>query len=206
VLTITAFTYLIHLAQTPSAESDFISKHEALIETALDLKEKGLLNWYGKSLFDVQDSVLIVRSSEGTIYSRYSNSEYRKWFGPSDYGYVQSGDLEIFYSMIPLFAGESASNLMIFLSILVMLTLLMLLYSPHFAMTVTDPINIMVKGFRESSYNLEVLVPPDLKEDDIYQLAKLYNEEYLPMKARNSSSENGSSLELKLEDFEDFLK
>jgi hypothetical protein len=197
---------VISLVQTPSAENDYINKHEALIRTAADLEEKNLLASYGKSLFDVQDSVLIVRNEEGTIYSRYSNREYRKWFGPSDYGYVRSGDLEIFYSMKPLFGGESAANLMIFLSILMMLTMLMLLYSPHFAITVTDPINIMAKGFRDSSYNLEVLIPADLKEDDIFQLAALYNEKYLPLKARSTSRESGSSLELKLEDFEDLLK
>ena len=205
VLSLTLITFLVHLVDIPSAANDFVSKHEALIQTASDLKEKDLLTWYGNSLFEGQDSVLIVRSSEGTIYSRYRNSEYRSWFGPSDYGYVQQGDLEIFYSLKPLFAGESADNLIIFMAILVMLILLMLLYSPHFAMTVTDPINIMAKGFRESSYNLEVLIPEDLKEDDIFRLAKLYNEEYLPMKARNNSSESGSSLELKLEDFDDLL-
>ena len=87
-----------------------------------------------------------------------------------------------------------------------MLAVLMLFYSPHFAITVTDPVNIMAKGFRDSSYNLEVLIPEDLKEDDIFQLARLYNEEFLPLKARNNTRESGANLALKLEDFDDLLK
>ena len=206
VLALTAVSFLLAQINAIDAEHDFVQKHESLIETALDLEQKDLLTFYGESLFGNQESVLIVRTDKGTVYSRFNNSYYRQWFGSSDYGYVQQGGMEIFYSMKPLYVGESRNNLLIFISILVMLAVLMLFYSPHFAITVTDPVNIMAKGFRDSSYNLEVLIPEDLKEDDIFQLARLYNEEFLPLKARNNTRESGANLALKLEDFDDLLK
>ncbi len=206
VLALTGASFILAQLDVPDAETRFVESHEAVLDAALELQENDLLTWYGTSLFEQQKSILIVRTPEGTIYSRESNSYYRQWFGPSDYGYVSRDGMEIFYSMKPIYAGESKSNLMIFISILVMLTVLLLFYSPHFAITVTDPINIMIKGFSDSSYNLEVLIPEDLSEDGIFRLSKLYNEEYLPMKARNSSRESGSNLALKMEDFDDFLK
>ena len=206
VLALTGGSLILAQLDVPDAESRFVESHEAVLDTALELQDNDLLTWYGSSLFKEQKSILIVRTAEGTIYSRDSNSYYRQWFGPSDYGYVSKNGMEMFYSMKPIYAGESKSNLMIFLSILVMLTVLLLFYSPHFAITVTDPINIMIKGFSDSSYNLEVLIPEELSDDGIFRLSKLFNEEFLPMKARNSSRETGSNLALKLEDFDDLLK
>ncbi len=206
VLALTAGSFLLAQFDTADAETRYVESHEAILDTAVDLKENDLLTWYGSSLFENQKSILIVRNEEGTIYSRETNSFYRTWYGPSDYGYVSKGGMEMFYSMKPIYVGESKSNLMIFMAILVMLTVLLLFYSPHFAITVTDPLNIMIKGFSDSSYNLEVLIPKDLEEDGIFRLSRLYNEEYLPMKARNNSRETGSNLTLKLEDFDDLLK
>jgi len=206
VLSLTVVSFLLTLFHSSDADLDFVKKHESLISTAVDLQDKDLLTFYGDSLFESQDSVLIVRTGEGTVYSRYNNRHYSQWYGPSDYGYVRQGNMELFYNLKPIYVGEAIHNLLIFLSILLMLGVLMLFYSPHFAMTVTDPVNIMIKGFSDSSYNLEVLIPKDLSEDDIFQLARLYNEEYLPLKARNSTSENASNLSLKLEDFDDLLK
>lgn len=206
VLSLTAVSFLLAFFSTGDADHDFVEKHKSLISTAVDLQDKNLLTWYGKTLFESQDSVLIVRTPDGTIYSRYNNRHYRQWYGPSDYGYVRQGNMEMFYNLKPIYVGAATHNLLIFLSILLMLGVLMLFYSPHFAITVTDPVNIMIKGFRDSSYNLEVLIPKDLSEDDIFQLAKLYNEEYLPLKARNNTRENGRNLSLKLEDIDDLLK
>jgi len=206
VLSLTAVSFLLAVIRLPDVEADFVEKHRSLAETTGSLLDSGLLPELSGYYFGDQKSVLIVRNSEGTVYSRYDNRHYRQWYGPSDYGYVRSGDMEVFYSLKPLDIRQARDNLLIFLSILAMLTILMLGYSPHFAITVTDPVNIMVRGLSDSSYNLEVLIPEDLAKDDIFQLAKLYNEEYLPLKARTSSSEDGSNLALKMEDFDDLLK
>lgn len=201
VITMTAVSFLLAFAPFSDLEKSFVSQHEAMAGTADKLCRSG--NTVLVQEFDNYDSVLIMRSAEGTVYTRYDNDYYRQWFGPSDYGYVKSGEIELFYSLKPLYAGESKSNILIFVSILFMLIVLMVSYSPHFAITVTDPVNIMLRGLSDGSYNLEVLIPEDFKDDDIYRLAREYNEEYLPLKARNAEETGG--LALKMDDFDDLF-
>ena len=201
VITMTAVSFLLAFAPFSDLEQSFVSHHEAMVRTADKLYVSGNLELIQE--FDNYDSVLIIRSKAGTVYTRYDNDSYKHLFGPSDYGYVKSGEIELFYSLKPLYAGESKSNLLIFVSILFMLIVLMVSYSPHFAITVTDPVNIMLRGLSDGSYNLEVLIPEDYKDDDVYRLAREYNEEYLPMKARNSEETGG--LALKMDDFDDLF-
>jgi hypothetical protein len=47
-------------------------------------------------------------------------------------------------------------------------------------MTVSDPIYVMRKGMEENGYNLEVKEDPRFPEDDIFALARAYNETFLP--------------------------
>lgn len=205
VISLTVASFVLALVPANDVEKDFVKKHQIMAQTAERLYESGNRDMLGE--FDSYDSVLIMRTVEGTVYTRYNNDFYNTWFGPSDYGYVRSGDLELFYSLKPLYASESSDNLLIFVSILCMLIILMISYTPHFALTVTDPVNIMLNGMSDPSYNLEVLIPEDQKEDGLYKLARQYNEEYLPMKARNSDAPGqGSGLALKVDDIEDLFK
>ena len=52
-------------------------------------------------------------------------------------------------------------------------------------MTVTDPIHVMKEGFKKGDYNLQVLIQKEYDEDEIFDLAKLFNEKYLPMKLKD---------------------
>lgn len=203
VLTLTAVSFLLAFVDIDDAETDFVEKHEIMARTAESLLDQGMGAVISE--FEGYESVLIIRTHEGTIYTRHDNSFYDRWFGPSDYGYLESGEVEFFYSLKPLYAAESRSNILIFISIIVMLIVLMLTYSPHFALTITDPINIMFRGMSDSSYNLEVIVLDEFKEDGVYKLARQYNEEYLPLKARSNDQGQGGSA-LKMDDFEDLFK
>lgn len=81
-------------------------------------------------------------------------------------------------------------------------------YSPHFAITVTDPIHVMRKGFSDSSYNLEVEIPAKYRDDDIFILSDLYNREYLALKQRNLSRSESAEMksDLSLDDIQDLLE
>lgn len=205
VIALTVVSFVLALVPANNVEKDFVEKHSVMAKTAERLYESGNRELLDE--FDSYSSVLIMKTKEGTVYTRHSNEFYNTWFGPSDYGYVRSGDLELFYSLKPLYSSESSDNLLIFVSILCMLIILMISYTPHFALTVTDPVNIMLNGMSDPSYNLEVLIPEDQKEDGVYKLAKQYNEEYLPMKARNNDTPGqGSGLALKMDDIEDLFK
>jgi hypothetical protein len=90
--------------------------------------------------------------------------------------------------------------------VVIALTLIFLLvYSPHFALTVTDPIHVMRRGMDEASYNLEVKTDGVYGGDDIYKLARSYNEIFLPIKNRAQTSEDSGGSDLSLDDVKDIL-
>ena len=98
-------------------------------------------------------------------------------------------------------------NIVFFLIILALVLAYTFYYSPHFAVTISDPIHVMRRGFDENSYNFEVKIDPELKNDDIFKLAEGYNNVYLPMKDRNQAEEGpgADSLELKMDDIKNIF-
>ncbi len=67
--------------------------------------------------------------------------------------------------------------------IAVVLTVLgfLFLYAPRFALEISDPIHVMKRGMSEPGYNLEVRIPQESAEEDVFELAALYNSVYLPL-------------------------
>ena len=140
-----------------------------------------------------------------TLYSRYGNDLYDSDFGPSDYGYGEQGGLRVFFDLTPLNQEQSRSNLLYFAIIIFIVLALTFYYSPHFALTVSDPIHIMRRGMSEKGYNLEIKIPPLYEEDEVYRLGQLFNEVYLPLKDRTSAADEPEVLDLKLDDIKDIL-
>jgi len=64
----------------------------------------------------------------------------------------------------------------------------------------------MRRGFKEPDYNLNVKIPHMYEEDDIYALASLYNEIYLPLKDINQSVDKPVNTDINLADYKDLLK
>ncbi len=62
------------------------------------------------------------------------------------------------------------------------------LYAPRFALGISDPIHVMQRGMSESGYNLEVKIPPRRADEDVFELARLYNGVFLPLKDREGAS------------------
>lgn len=123
---------------------------------------------------------------------------------PSDYGYINQDGIELYLDVRNLNVDASAANLRYFVLIIAIVLMLMFLYSPHFALTISDPIHIMRKGFDEKGYNLEVRIPEMYKDDEVYRLANSYNQLYLPMKDRAGLEDGNSVLNLSADDFADF--
>jgi hypothetical protein len=57
----------------------------------------------------------------------------------------------------------------------------------------------MRRGFAEPGYNLEVLIPERYGEDEVFQLAMHYNQEYLPLKERDRRESEHPRSDLSLE-------
>ena len=152
-------------------------------------------------------SVMLVKDDDRTLYARDDEVSLRRNFGPGDYTVGAAGPYMVWFDLRPAAVSQSRLNLTVFLSTLAVVILIMVTYSPHFAITVSDPVNVMARGLREKSYNFEVSVPRDYSEDDIFRLADAYNDEYLPLKERNATEEQSGSgaLDICLDDISDLL-
>lgn len=73
-------------------------------------------------------------------------------------------------------------NMIIFLSILGLIFAMMFIYSKIFAQQVSDPLYVMEKGFKDWDYNFEVKINPHYSNDEVFELAKAYNNRWLPLK------------------------
>ena len=157
-------------------------------------------------LKETEESLLIVKISGKAVYSRFDNGYYEQNFGPGEYSYFSDGSFEAFFDLRPYVQQLSRESLLFFVIVAILVLAFLFIYSPHFALTISDPIHVMRRGLREDDYNLEVKIPEKYQDDDVYQLARLYNEKYLPLKARNQGDENKPLLNLGLADIDDILE
>jgi hypothetical protein len=131
------------------------------------------------------DSLLVHRVGGETRFSRYDDAYYAARFAPGEYGYLQYDGQELFFDLRPE-ARRLAGQSLLYLGLVVLLVLAYLLrYGPHFAVTVSDPLEVMRRGLEEPSFNREVEIPERYQDDEVFLLARSYNEHYLPLKARS---------------------
>jgi hypothetical protein len=149
-------------------------------------------------------TILVVRPQGGAVvWSRYSPGYYSKYFLPGDYGYLQSGGVEVFYDQRPLAVSSAREGIVFFIAVVLTVLAFLFVYAPRFALQISDPIHVMRRGMAESDYNLEVRIPPEHAEDDVFELAALYNSVYLPLKDRQGSEGGGPAPALKIGDLQD---
>lgn len=188
-----------NLLQSGTTEELLAEQRAAAVQRMLAAEGEAQLQRRAEKTPDL----LLIKRAGTPLYSRLSNHEYRRFFGPQDYLVTEHGEYRFFFNLLPRRAEFAGVNLLFFLLILAIVLVLLLLYAPHFALTVTDPIHIMRRGFREPSYRLEVRIPPEYAGDDIYRLARHYNEHYLPMKERARPDESArSSTDLTIDDID----
>jgi len=206
VLTVLVLTILFTLTGTPSLEDEY---QERTIEILSYVEAENLTARANadalEQLTEINESVLVVQANGRVVYSRFVQDIYDNEFGPVDYGYGQRNDTRVFFDMRPVNQDQSRVNLIHFGIIVLLVLVFMFYYSPHFALTISDPIHIMKRGLGESSYNLEVKSPAHYRDDEVYQLGALYNEVYLPMKDRATSQQTAASVDLKMDDIQDIL-
>ncbi len=192
VLTLFLLSVLQPLLQYSPGSAEVLSH----AETELLQRYRGESN---RQLADALPTLLIIKENENTLYSRYENSYYRSMYGPTDYRYRHIGRYTFFLSLKPQLSDQAMKSLSFFLLIILMVLVFLLYYGPHFALTVSDPVHVMRRGFAETGYNLEVEIPARYRNDDVYRLAALYNREYLPLKERIKLKERRLHSDLRLD-------
>jgi len=211
-VTVLVFSLLIFTFSTGSMEvkglDTFILSHQEDLAAQLSSQKenKPALAASLNILKETEESLLIVKISGKAVYSRFDNGYYEQNFGPGEYSYFSDGSFEVFFDLRPYVQQLSRESLLFFVIVLLLVLAFLFIYSPHFALTISDPIHVMRRGLQEDDYNLEVKIPEKYQDDDVYQLAELYNEKYLPLKARNQGDEKGPLLDLGLADIKDILE
>ena len=203
IFTVTAAGMAFALIDDTGTEEAWIADQRSAVEAFASegISDGADVTAWGES----RPSVLLIRRGERTLYAARDEAYLREYFGPGDYAVRESGGATLWFDLRPSAVSQARTNIIIFISTLVVVILLMVTYSPHFAITVSDPVNVMLRGLREKSYNLEVRLPPGLEADDIFRLAEAYNDEYLPLKERNAVEDQGGALDISLDDISDLL-
>lgn len=168
---------------------NFRIRQDALIEL-IEASERGehlSKKWLQQNLAtheSFNDVIRIRRKSTQEILYTNDNAEELIWTaydGGAFKPIAKTGyEFQLSYHMAD--AVHARMNLFVLVAILAVVFVLMIFYSRIFAQQVADPIYIMNKGLRYWDYNLEVRVDLDFEEDEIYSLAKAYNERWLTVK------------------------
>lgn len=187
-------------------ESDYQARMERSFEHILDQGlavsgEEADLRRFVESV----GGILTVEREGDVLYSRHPQAEYDRSYAATDYAVIERAGVLMFVSLKPLARSQAASNLRYFVVIVALVLGFMFGYSPRFALTVTDPIHVMHRGMEERSYNLEVRIPPEYRDDDIYRLASAYNRIFLPMKDRENAGSESESSQLTMGDVKDLF-
>lgn len=206
IFTILAVTLGASFIPTPSLEEQVTRGHRGNFSYILE-QELAAAENSGRleSFAEANPALLLVKERGQVRYSRYDNRTFDREFLLGDYGYLEGRGVELFVDFRSLNQESARSNLYYFLTIVAIIVALLFYYSPHFALTVSDPIHIMRRGFSEKGYNLAIRIPKRFETDDVYRLSKLYNEVYLPMKDRNSDEDEGSVVGLDMDDVKKML-
>ncbi|MFW5642881.1 MAG: ion transporter [Alkalispirochaeta sp.] len=137
--------------------------------------------------------ILAIERDDTVVYSRHDQRYFDRYYTAGDYAFLQAGEIALFADLLPIGRTQAQDNLQYFVIIVAIVLVYLFVYSPHFAITVTDPIHVMRRGMAEKTYTLEVKIPPRYRDDDIYRLAAEYNRVYLPMKDRENAADEGST-------------
>lgn len=205
VFTLFIFTLIAGFSSLPSIGSGEQKQRAAGIEMFINGPSSAIPSQKALTLSRYEPDLLIIKHGNTTIYSRYSNAFYNKKFGAGDFSFFEENGWSFFFDNRDILQVQSLYNILFFLIVIMLVVMSLLYYGPHFALTVTDPIHVMERGFEEDSYNLEVAIPDKYKDDDVYRLGKQYNIKYLPLKQR-SLPDGEKHTNLSFDDFKDLME
>jgi hypothetical protein len=196
------YTTVSGFLQLPDPISEAERLNEVAVKTGMD-RASGTEEAISQ-LSRAREELLLIREGENARFSRYDNEYFSTRFRFEDYQVVEYKGFSFFFDLRSPRAVQARERLSLFLLVLLLLAAILVLYGPHFAVSVTDPIHVMIRGFSEDDYSLEVRLDPRYKTDDIFVLAELYNRNWLPLKVRERHSSGRESSTLSMADLSDF--
>ncbi len=137
----------------------------------------------------------------GQKYERLSDVEFRKYYDDEDYITVAGKLCTLIISVKDLEQELALHHIQSFFIIVSLVCAFMLIYSRHFAQTVSDVAHVLNAGFRRKEYNLMVKIREEFMDEELYRVARFYNDAYLPAKIRKQSmkkEETGTPLTMSI--------
>ncbi|MBN1797250.1 MAG: ion transporter [Spirochaetales bacterium] len=204
VLILFVFSTLSGLFLIPGLQADHLRQQEAMVRLvdkaygtqAMDPRLSTAINELDRSLLKITDE------NNTVLFARFGDDTLDKYYMREDLSVKANttGTLRIIFDHKPVQQDIALQNILVFSIIIIIMICYLFIYSPHFAITVTDPLHVMQEGMQSKDYNLEVRIPKKYKNDDVFKLARLYNEHYLPLKDREIFGKAETYSELSIED------
>jgi hypothetical protein len=191
----------------PGLEASYASGQAARVRA---LTEAGVspkaLSGRAAAVAAIDPTILLVRQEGGNaVWSRYDAAYYRTHFLPGEYSYYTSNGVEVFLDDRPTAMAAAREAIVSFLAVVLIVLGILFLYAPRFALGISDPIHIMQRGMSESAYNLEVKIPPQRADEDVFALAGLYNSVFLPLKDREGANKSSEVSALSIDEIKDLI-
>ena len=196
----------------PSRFTEQLDKEEKIDNLFLKIyrlnDEKTQTNFYSYTANEFSNIIAIRINNKTKYQSKNINHEYYKYYkkiNNSDFiktNIIKSppDTISITYWRLELYKSEALSNMINFILIIFVLLSIIIIYSRHFALTISDPIYVMRMGFEIKNYTYAVKILKHYTDDDLFLLANDYNTRWLPAKIRKLSEMNVSTTKLSIDD------
>ena len=162
---------------------------------------------YSKMLSKDKNLLKFYHDKKLLYFSNIPDKEFKKYYDYENYVEIKKLGYKLYVSLVDIKKLEAGVSLQNFIIIVGLILSFMLIYTRHFVQTISDIIHIIKRGFKEKDYNLQVKINEPFKEDEIFQLAEEYNENYLPLKSKIRQEEKAKKATvLSMDDLMNFGK
>jgi hypothetical protein len=150
----------------------------------LESKSKISYNDVAKKMFAEEKNLLNLSYKNDMFISRIPDEKFQEYFSRGDYASVNNRGFVLQFSLVDLNREEAYYNIISFFIIILVFFSVIILYGRHFAATVSSVISKIIMGFRSRQYSECVNIREEFEQDEVYKLAKFYNDVYLPAKLK----------------------
>jgi Ion transport protein len=142
------------------------------------------------SVFSKDPNTLMIYNNKELVHHKLDSELFEKLYDSEDYSVISSGKYSLYISHIDITKQIAFEHIQSFFIIIFLVLAYMIIYTRHFVQKISDVIHIMDKGFKKNDYNLQVKIKDEYAEHEIFELAKFYNDRYLPAKLRRMEKKN----------------
>jgi len=173
------------------------------IEKTGNSSNKKLIN----RLIKDDKNILRLYSGKKLVISNVKDDLFKSYYNVDDYITIKNNRYTIYSSIVDIHKKSALNHMQSFFIIVLVVLSFMIIYTKHFAQNLSDMIHILNKGFRKKDYNLQVKIREEFNDQEIFRLARFYNDAYLPAKLKRiQEQEKNKSSALSMDDLLDFKK